>query len=351
MSRPARGDRRGRRAARVLGLVAGVLALAAGAVWARSEWILERRHPHPPLPRSEAFAAPADAALLDRGRHLVTVVAQCTFCHGPDLAGREIADDPWIGRLHAPNLTRGAGGVGARYAAGDWAAALRHGLAPDGRSLLLMPSAGLARLSDRDLAAIVAYLQQVPAIDREVPAKRTGWLTRVVVAAGLAPDLLSAEQARARPDSASAAGSPGAPPAPTAVYGEYLVALGGCRVCHRADLAGGLHPLSLPGEPIPPDLTPRGPLGRWSQADFVRAMREGRTPDGRLLDRAFMPWPAFAGLDAVELEAIWRYLERLEPERPDERAQRSEAGKVKENDRSDSRTDLARGPVDDPSKS
>jgi len=41
-------------------------------------------------------------------------------------------------------------------------------------------------------------------------------------------------------------------------------------------------------------------------------MREGRTPDGRVLDREFMPWPAFAGLRDVEVEAIWLYLETLE---------------------------------------
>lgn len=325
------------RRARCAALGLGVLAaMAGGGVYARSEAVLTRRHAIPPEAGYSAIAV--DAALLERGRRLVTVVAQCTHCHGPDLAGREIADDPWIGRLHAANLTRGEGGIGRRYRDADWAAALRHGVAPDGRTLLLMPAAGLTRLSDRDLAAIVAYVRQVPTVDRSLPEKRTGWLTRLVVAAGLAPDLLSAEQVSAGRGSAEsisrslAAGAergaepaarqvgwPGEAPAsraapevgPTAAYGEYLVALGGCRVCHRADLAGGLHPLSLPGEPVPPDLTPRGPLGGWTRSDFARAMREGRTPEGRVLDREFMPWPAFAGLDDVELEAIWAYLGTL----------------------------------------
>jgi mono/diheme cytochrome c family protein len=155
------------------------------------------RPARPDLAVVPAVAPEVAAARLERGRHLVTVVAQCTYCHGPDLAGREIADDPWIGRLYASNLTRGEGGIGRRYRDIDWAAALRHGVAPDGRTLLLMPSAGLARLSDGDLAAIVAYLRQVPAVDRILPEKRTGWLTRLVVAAGLAPDLLSAEQVSA----------------------------------------------------------------------------------------------------------------------------------------------------------
>lgn len=301
-------SRTGRRALRLVAFaIAGVL-LGAIAVYGLSERELDRRYAVA-AQESETLEIPVDAALLERGRHLVTVVAQCTYCHGPDLAGREMADDPWIGRLSASNLTRGAGGIGVGFTDADWAAALRQGVSPDGRSLLLMPSVHLARLSDRDLAAVVAYVRQVPAVDRVLPDRRAGWLTRVVVAAGLAPDLISAEQVSGMVPVAREI-----PSGPNSEYGEYLVALGGCRVCHRSDLAGGLHLLSLPGEPVPPDITPGGPLGGWSRHDFVRAMREGRTPDGRMLDREFMPWPAFAGLSETEVEAIWRYLRSLDGE-------------------------------------
>ncbi len=306
MSRVGAGESPGLRAcrwtARGLAFAVGVLLIGGSVVHGLSERALEWRYAVV-VQESGGFEIPVDPALIDRGRHLVTVVAQCTYCHGPDLAGREMADDPWIGQLSASNLTRGDGGIGARYTDADWSAALRRGVNPAGRSLLLMPSAHLAQLSDRDLAAVVAYVRQVPAVDRVLPERRAGWLTRVVVASGLAPDLISAEQV-----SGLAPVARDIPSAPTPEYGEYLVALGGCRVCHRGDLAGGLHPLSLPGEPVPPDITPRGALGRWSRDDFARAMRDGRTPDGRTLDREFMPWPAFAGLEDLEVEAIWLYL-------------------------------------------
>lgn len=324
----------------VRGSVAGFLRVALGfaavafvgmsGVYVRSERELARRHALPSRSSSAdvgavidaGVGAGVDADLLDRGRHLVTVVAQCNYCHGPDLAGREMADDPWIGRLYASNLTRGVGGIGGVYGDAEWDAALRHGIAPDGRSLLLMPSGELAQLTDRDLAAVVAYVRAVPAVDRVVPGKRTGWLTRFVVAFGLAPDLISAEQVERAAGSRSTMALAARSDAATAGYGEYLVALGSCRVCHRADLAGGPHPLSLPGEPVPPDLTPNGPLARWSRQEFASAMREGRTPDGRLLDREFMPWPAFAGLRDVEVDALWLYLEslgRVADPRPDDR--------------------------------
>jgi len=303
-----------RRIAAGIALALAALPVAGAAiVYGLSERVLERRHAVPGSARvagkgSGDEAAAVDAALVERGRHLVTVVAQCSQCHGPDLAGGEMADDPWIGRLHAPNLTRGRGGVGGALTDAAWASALRGGVGRDGRSLLLMPSAELAWLSDRDLAAVVAYVRQVPPVDRVWPARRVGWLTRAVVAAGLAPDLISAEQVARRAPPRSPAGA-----SPAADDGAYLVAVGSCRVCHRADLAGGLHPLSLPGEPVPPDLTPKGPIGRWTRHDFARAMREGRTPDGRVLDRAYMPWPGFAGLSEREIDAIWRYLASLAP--------------------------------------
>ena len=292
--------------ARVVAYAVGVLLIGVSVVYGVSEQALERRYAVA-VQSAGGLEIPVDPALVERGRHLVTVVAQCAYCHGPDLAGRALADDPWIGRLSASNLTRGEGGIGARFTDADWAAALRRGVNPAGRSLLLMPSAHLARLSERDLSAVVAYVRQVPAVDRVLPERRAGWLTRLVVAVGLAPDLISAEQV-----SGLAPVVREIPSAATSEYGEYLVALGGCRVCHRGDLAGGLHPLSLPGEPVPPDITPRGSLGRWSERDFVRAMREGRTPEGRVLDREFMPWPAFAGLSETEVEAIWQYLIGME---------------------------------------
>ena len=94
-------------------------------------------------------------------------------------------------------------------------------------------------------------------------------------------------------------------------YGAYLVDTGGCKVCHKDDLRGGLHPLSLPGEPPPPDLTRGGPLASWSESDFIRTLRTGVTPDGRQLDAQWMPWPTTARMTDGELRAIWQHLQSL----------------------------------------
>lgn len=277
-----------------------VLALTL-FVYLRSEALIDERYATP----SEALelAVPVTVEQVERGRHLATTVVQCGFCHGEDLGGRALADDRRVGRLFAPNLTTGAGGLGGQLKTSDWVRAIRFGVAQDGRSLILKPSAYQSRMSDGDLAAVIAYMRTVPPIDRSVPEAQAGWLTRLALATGLASDLLSARAAHATK------GRPAAPPpAATPEYGAYLVDLANCRVCHHASLQGGLHPLAFADEPEPADLRPGGALERYSRADFARAMRQGLTPEGRALDPAFMPWPLYAGLSELELDALWRYL-------------------------------------------
>ena len=84
--------------------------------------------------------------------------------------------------------------------------------------------------------------------------------------------------------------------------GAALAAIGDCVTCHTAPdgkaYAGG-YPLKTPfgtihGTNITPD--PETGIGRWSQAAFVRAMREGVDRDGRHLYPAF-PYDHFTLLD------------------------------------------------------
>ena len=306
----AQSDGRGqtRRRGRILArgaLGVGLLLLALlGGLQLVSERILARRYAIAPEQLALPDGPEAARESVARGRHIAVVLAQCPFCHGSDLGGREIADDPWVGRIDAPNLTRGEGGLGDRYTRADWVRAIRFGVRPDGRSLLLMPSAHLRRMSDRDLASLIAYLEQLPPVDRERASTRVGILARVALVLGRAEGLISADARVAVHDAIPFAN----PASATPEYGGYLADIGGCRVCHHADLRGGLHPLAIPGEPVPPDLRIGGALEGWSREDFARAMREGRTPDGRRLDREFMPWPFYAGLSEQEIDAIWRYL-------------------------------------------
>ncbi len=61
---------------------------------------------------------------------------------------------------------------------------------------------------------------------------------------------------------------------------------------------------------ITPD--PETGIGKWTEADFIRALRTGITPDGRVLD-PFMPWGAFQQLTDTDLKALWAYLRTIQP--------------------------------------
>src|SRR5678816_3990853 len=92
-----------------------VLAIAAVIVFAMTQ----ARLTHSYAIAAETVAIPSDAAALERGKHVATI-SGCVDCHGPDLAGRIFFENAMVGRFVASNLTRGAGGMGGRFADADW---------------------------------------------------------------------------------------------------------------------------------------------------------------------------------------------------------------------------------------
>jgi mono/diheme cytochrome c family protein len=222
----------------------------------------------------------------------------CTDCHGPNLAGQVMDDDPLFGTLVSANLTSGIGGIGGTFSDADWIRALRHGVDNEGKPLVVMPAETLGKLSDQDLAIIIAYVKNFPPVDSELPEIRLGLLARLFMVTGLAPDLLSAElidhDAERPPDPV-----PGA----SAAYGEYLAFM--CTVCHTEDLSGG------PGAGEGMNLTPGGQLADWSEEDFIQTIRTGVAPDGVRLDDEEMPWRILGRFSDQEFKAIWLYLQSL----------------------------------------
>lgn len=280
----------------ILGSLLGVIALAAGGVYALSEARITKTYAIDDTP----LAIPSDQASIARGQHLVAAVTKCTDCHAADLGGGEVFDAP-PAHLLAPNLTRGAGGIGTQFSDADWVRAIRHGVGPNGKPLLFMPSQVFAALSAQDLADVIAYVKSVPPVDRQEPASTVKPLGRVLFLAGQFP-LLPAEVID------HAAPLPAAPPAGVTVeYGHYLVATGGCMHCHGDNLSGGPVAGAAPDFPPAANLTPGGELRGWSDADITRALREGKRPNGSSLN-TFMPWKATRLLTDDEITALIRYL-------------------------------------------
>ena len=102
--------------------------------------------------------------------------------------------------------------------------------------------------------------------------------------------------------------------------GEYLVKAGGCVGCHTEEkkdataFAGG-RALKTPfGTFHGPNITPhpQAGIGGWTEADFIKAMRTGRRPDGANYFPAF-PYPSFTKISDADLRDLWAYLRALPP--------------------------------------
>jgi mono/diheme cytochrome c family protein len=102
--------------------------------------------------------------------------------------------------------------------------------------------------------------------------------------------------------------------------GEYLSKAGGCLGCHTEEkekatpYAGG-RALKTPfGTFLGPNITPHpgAGIGRWTEADFIRALREGRRPDGAHYFPAF-PYPSFTLITDADLRDLWAYFRMLPP--------------------------------------
>jgi mono/diheme cytochrome c family protein len=251
----------------------------------------------------ESIEFSTDSAVLARGKHLAEARLGCADCHTADLGGQVFIDSPVFGRFVAPNLTRGTGGIAASYTDADWVRSVRHGVAPDGRALMIMPSQEFSRLSRADLVAVISYVRSVPAVDRTVPQSAPGPIARAMVVL----------DGNAIPASVIDHSAPfaAAPVEEVSVeYGAYLAGTSGCRGCHGPDLGGAKS--HEPGGVPPKNLTSAGALGGWSEADFLRAMREGKRPDGTAIDPA-MPWRSMGRMSELELKAIFSYLKSLPP--------------------------------------
>lgn len=108
-------------------------------------------------------------------------------------------------------------------------------------------------------------------------------------------------------------------PAEPMSAGEYIFRASGCYGCHTdeknngARLAGGPALKTDFGIFYAPNITPDldTGIGKWSEQDFFRAMRKGRSPAGDNYYPSF-PYPAYTKLTDNDLRALWEYL-RAQP--------------------------------------
>ena len=275
---------------------------AADLASLRAERILAGAPEADPLAGVDLQAIPLERA-IKRGKHLVNSRVSCDGCHGKDFGGAAVVDIALVGHWVAPNLTAGEGSVTNGFTANDWDRAVRHGVRRNGMSSS-MPSGDFANLTDHELSDIVAYIRSMPPVNRDMGAVKLG----PVFAFMIATDPKAFTAATVDHDKAHVVEPP--TESPSVELGQHIVQV--CRGCHGPRLSGG----TLAGDPDMPvvaNITPDATgLKSWSEADFIRALREGKRKDGTAISK-MMPWQAYGQMSDTELKAVWAYLQTVPP--------------------------------------
>jgi mono/diheme cytochrome c family protein len=266
----------------VAGLVA-LLIVGAVVVFAWSEAILRRdyaaaREVLPPVSIAEKAEAPRLARVLG-----------CLSCHGEGLKGKLMFDAPGVARVFAPNITE----VAAKSSDQQLAAGIRQGIGHDGRGLFIMPSPQYSRLTDRETAALVAWIRTLP---------RTAGQTRGLTAGPIGRLGLVTGSFRPGPEGVAEYRSQ----VPIRLGAEHEparhLAAAACAECHGPALMGG----SAGPDQKAPDLSV---AAGYDPAQFRALMRTGRPPDGRDLGlMATVSKDDLSNLTDDEIDALHGYL-------------------------------------------
>jgi mono/diheme cytochrome c family protein len=249
-----------RSAWRSLGRSIAVITIAALAfcafVYFSNARLLARSYPVAQV--TLPVASSPDAA--QRGKALADVTG-CTDCHRPDLRGGVFEDGGWLhGTYYAANLTLKA----QQYSDGDLARIVRLGVRPDGRGVIAMPAMGYVRLTDTEMADIIAFLRSLPPGGVEQPAHFIGPLDQWDLWRGqafkTAASYVDGERRKEPPDAG-----------PEHAAARHLVGIV-CAECHGGDLKGNGWDSGAPDLAV---------ILAYGVPEFTRLLRTGIAADGK----------------------------------------------------------------------
>lgn len=307
---------------RIAGYSAGaIVLLIAGAIIYITGFML-RSKPEP-------VTVEVTPARVEAGRYLANHVMVCMDCHstrdwklfsGPIIPGTEgiggevfSEEMGFPGRFVSQNITP--------FKLKEWTdaellRAITHGI--DKRNMPLfpvMPYPYYGKLDREDIYSIIAYLRTLPVQDTTPEPSYTSFPFSIIMY--LIPKKPAFEQKPEKSD--------------TVAYGKYLVTAAVCVDCHtiarrgkidrtRA-FAGGREFVMPLKTVVSANITPSVAtgIGRWTAEAFIarfQAYNPATNPLPKAEDVGFntvMPWSMYAGLDSVDLRAMYRYLQSLEP--------------------------------------
>lgn len=308
---------------RILKIVGYVLAAIILVIGSAAAFIAIKGVPHYEYQIPQEIASmkiETDSSAVERGLKIATLL--CKECHGhPDgsLSGKPMADVPSeFGSVASYNITQDSiYGIGS-WTDGELYYFLRTGIRKDGSwAPVFMPKFPL--MADDDLKAVIAWLRSSdPGLKpdrKEYPKNKYNFLVKFLSnVAFKAPPL--PEKRIEVPDSSD-----------QIAFGRYLADdLVGCFACHSADFKtindlvpsksagyyGGGNPMLNYEKKVVPSanitMDESTGIGKWSEQEFVDAVRYCKKPGGGSLVYPMFPHTT---LTESEVRAIFAYLKTI----------------------------------------
>ena len=287
-----------------LASILGVLVLLVGVVVVLGLQLGERKRMRVVDVPLTPVTYVTDSTSLERGRYLFQSRG-CVDCHGASGGGRELVNDGKGTHIAGPNIT--PGGVVARYQPADWDRTIRHGVKPDGHPARVMPSEDYNRLTNADLASLVAYVRSLAPVQGGSAIVDLPLPARVLYGFGAIPDAAERIDHTLQPSVPVVSGV-------TVAHGAYVANM--CIGCHGEKLSGGKIATGPPDWPVAANITPGegSVMPRYKDADALLAMfRSGKRADGSPI--AVMPFESFSKMSEVDIRAVYAFLQTV-PARP-----------------------------------
>jgi cytochrome c553 len=280
MNKSKSGNRHMKRFKIFLKALVALVVLIAGVIYIWSSMIINKEY----SAESRNILLSSRPEVIARGERLARVFGCFHGCHGEEMEGEGFFDGWYIGRIISPNLTRAID----EFSLPEMEAMIRQGVRPDGTSIMAMPSASFATMSDLDLSAILSFISQHPKQDLDLGRSSYGIMPRVFLITG-----------EFEPSAAEVTGTPwqGHALEDPLMLGEYL-AVNVCSECHGMQLEGN--------EGFSPPLEI---AKKYSLEDFRKLMSTGIGLGDRDLGLMTLVSEArFSFLTDTEVESLHQFL-------------------------------------------
>lgn len=267
-----------------------------------------------------AATGPANAqTLVERGSYLVNAVMACDNCHTPREKGALVMEKRFAGgsqvwdtpayTVRGTNITPDPQtGIG-KWSAEQIKRSLVDGVRPTGVPLSpQMPFPFYRIMTQRDLDAVVAYMQGLAPVNNAVPSPLYKAAMHVDPVPGATKPFTEADLRD------------------TNKRGFYLATIAHCMECHARRPDGkqdyerwwgkGGYVFTGPwGSAVTPNITshPKAGIGAWTDAELRRSLTHGVSRDGRAFKPPMARAEYFSRLTDSDLDAFVAWMRSLPP--------------------------------------